>query len=426
MEKSRKGPRIYKALLDKDLVAAQQRELALRFDLANESWLAETLVHRFNVAMDAHEAEQGIHRVKPGEWLVHYRGQDITVPLLTSAWAKQLADERSFIRHKTRVEHAILDALRQVAPSSTVDDVWKLATPRSLLPRWEAGGCKRTRMPDTARLIDPRQLAVKQLPRPQPGEVPVPAAVRKPLLAFLAGEAGIGPAQANAMLDFLAAQRESYCPPRDALKPGQAVWLALSVKKHKPPGLQFARRIVLPVILTLSTEAERTRPIPNLKALNEVQMEQVARVCVEAYLQGALLPQVDLELLFLRSYSALQMLLQNYMQLNQVILPTPGTVLDAGTAMTHKRIIIGLSVQGHFTREIARLTYHTPEAVDAYLRVFQSVLVLHLYNLPVDLMARVTGHGRSLIEEHLAIVREHFPDREAVKGYLREQGLEIL
>ncbi|NHM28622.1 DUF1670 domain-containing protein [Desulfofundulus sp. TPOSR] len=99
----------------------------------------------------------------------------------------------------------------------------------------------------------------------------------------------------------------------------------------------------------------------------------------------------------------------------------------SGKPITHdKHIIITLSVQGHLTRDIARLTHHTPEAVDAYLKVFQSVLVLYLYDLPVDLMARVTGHGRYLILEHLEIVKEHFPNRNAVKGYLRKQGLKIL
>lgn len=426
MEKSRKGPRIYKTLLDKDLVTAQKLEVALRFDLANESWLAETLVERFNAAMDAFETEHGVQRVKPGELLVEYRGRQVTLPLLKPEWAKHLAEDRAFIRHKARVEQATLDVLRQVDPQSGLEDVWRLVNPRALLPRWEPGGCKRMRMPDSARLIDPRQIRVRPIHRPNPGEVSVPSAVRKPLLEFLTGEAGVGTARANAMLDFLAAQREAYCPLRSELKPGQAVWLALSAKKHKPPGLQFARRILVPVVLTLSTQEERARPIRDLKALNELHMEQVARVCTEAYLQGALLPQVDLQLLFLRSYSVVQMLMQNYMQLNQVILPTPGTILDAGTAMTHKHIIITLSVQGHLTRDIARLTHHTPEAVDAYLKVFQSVLVLYLYDLPVDLMARVTGHGRYLILEHLEIVKEHFPDRNAVKGYLRKQGLEIL
>jgi hypothetical protein len=157
-----------------------------------------------------------------------------------------------------------------------------------------------------------------------------------------------------------------------------------------------------------------------------MQTEQVARVCIEAYVQGALVSLADLALLFLRNHVIIEKLQQTYMQVHQVVLPTPGTVLDSGRAMTHKRIIIDLSMKGHFSKEIARLTYHTPAAVDAYLRVFQSVLVLYLYDLPVELMARVTGHGPSLIEEHLGIVREHFPDREAVRQYLREQGVEIL
>lgn len=273
MEKSRKGQRIYRALLDKDLVTAQKRELALRFDLANESWLAETLVQRFNQAMCAYEAEHGIERVKPGEWLVQFRGRLVTLPLLTPEWARKLAEDRSFVRHKARVEQAILDSLRQVEPRSTVEDVWRLADPRALLPRWEPGGCKRTRMPDTARLIDPRKVRAKPLHRPAPGDVPIPATVQNPLLDFLTQEAGVGPAQACAMLEFLAAQREAYCPLQRELRPGQAVWLALSVKKQKPPGVQFARRVLLPVVLTLSTEDERARPIHNLKALNEVHME---------------------------------------------------------------------------------------------------------------------------------------------------------
>ncbi|NHM25708.1 hypothetical protein G7K71_01485 [Desulfofundulus sp. TPOSR] len=135
MEKSRKGPRIYKTLLDKDLVTAQKLEVALRFDLANESWLAETLVERFNAAMDAFETEHGVQRVKPGELLVEYRGRQVALPLLKPEWAKHLAEDRAFIRHKTRVEQATLDVLRQVDPQSGLEDVWRLVNPRALLPR---------------------------------------------------------------------------------------------------------------------------------------------------------------------------------------------------------------------------------------------------------------------------------------------------
>lgn len=426
LDKSRKGCRIYNTLLERDLTIAQKRELALRFDLANESWLAETLVARFNAAMDAYEAERGIQRIKPGELLVRFKGQETTLPLLTHALAKQLAEEKRYLWHRKRLEDVLLDHLRQVDSTATLTDVRCFVNRRLLVPRYTEGGCKEARLPDNARLVDPRKVNAKRIRQPKLGDIPVPPSVCRALLEFLTGEAGLGAARAKAMLDFLAAQCEAFCPPRKDLEPGQAVWLAYSVKKYKQPGFQFARRILLPVVLTVFTEAEYNQPIRDLKELNTLQMEQMARVSTEAYLQGALLATVELELLYLRNYSVIDDLLRFYMQENQVILPTPGTVLDAGCAMTHKRIIIALSVQGHFTKEIARLTFHTPEAVDAYLKVFQAVLVLYLYDLPVPLMARVTGRGQALIREHLEIVREHFPDRDAVRGYLREQGLEIL
>lgn len=426
LDKSRKGCRIYNTLLDKDLAIAQKRELALRFDLAGESWLAETLVERFNTAIDAYEAERGIQRVKPGELFVRFRGQEVTLPLLTHAMAKQLAEEKRYLWHRKRVEVTLLDHLRQVDSTATLEDVRRFVNRRLLVPRCSDGGCLDARLPDNARLIDPGKVNANRIRQPKPGDIPVPPSVCRALLEFLTGEADLGAARAKAMLDFLAAQREAFCPLRRDLEPGQAVWLAYSVKKYKQPGLQFARRILLPVVLTVFTEAEYNQSVTGLKELNTLQMEQMARVCTEAYLQGALMATVELELLYHRNFSIVDDLLRFYMQTNQVILPTPGTILDAGTAMTHKRIIIALSVQGHFTKEIARLTYHTPEAVDAYLKVFQAVLVLYLYDLPVPLMARVTGRGQALIREHLEIVREHFPDRDAVRGYLREQGLEIL
>lgn len=184
--------------------------------------------------------------------------------------------------------------------------------------------------------------------------------------------------------------------------------------------------MVLPIVLTLFTDDEFHKPVPTLRELNQLHMEQSARILVEAYLQDTLVPQVEMELLFLRSYSVMEELIRNYMNIHQVILPTPGTILDAGRAMTHKRMIVEESVSGLFTSEIARKTYHAPESVDAYLKVFQSVLILSLYDMPIPLMARVTGQGQALIEEYIALVQEHFPNRHEIKRYLNEHGLEIV
>jgi len=408
MGRTNKGERAYQALVERNLVMAQKHELALRFELSEESWLAEAAVKEFNLQMDQYEAELNIQRMPPGHLLVSFKGQLLQIPLLTKKWAETPAHERNFSDYRTRVQEEALRCFQKVDSSATMKDVYSYINRRFLLPRWQEGRCKRMRMPDSGELINPSK--VKAFPRTQPmiGEVLIPNSVRESMLSFLTHEAGIGNSNALAMIQFLAARREAFCPQISQLKPGQVVWLSLSATKHKPPGLQFARRVALPIVLTLFTEEEFHKPISNLKELNQLHMEQSARVLVEAYLQDTLIPQIELELLFLRSYSVMEDLIRNYMNIHKVILPTPGTILDAGPTMTHKRIIVKESVTGLLTSEIARKTFHTPESVDAYLKVFQSVLILSLYDMPIPLMARVTGRGQSLIEEYFKACKRIF------------------
>ncbi len=69
-------------------------------------------------------------------------------------------------------------------------------------------------------------------------------------------------------------------------------------------------------------------------------------------------------------------------------------------------------------KEIARMTYHSPRAVDNYIGTFESVLILDLYHIPKRLMARILKKGISLIEEHLHLARKHFRDGEDRKRLL--------
>ncbi len=425
MGRLKKSPRHYESLIERSLVSAQKNELAVHFELSEQSWMAEAVVSKFNQLMDKYEHKHNIPRAKPCHIILKYCKKLIQVPLLTQNWTILIAKDRKFTDHRQRVLDNALNIFKTINPNATMSDVNRHLYRRKFIPRWATGECQRTRMPKSTKLIDPKLVNVKKLNKVSDKEVTVPSQVQSQLINFLTDDVGIGPSTAISMIRFLAARREEYCPPLSRLKPGQIVWLALSVSKWKPESVQFSRRIVLPVILTIFTEREFNVPIKTLEKLNQINMEQCARVLVEAYLQDTLLPQVELSLLFLRSYSVLGNLAKAYMNIHNVILPTPGTILDSGTAMTHKNIIVDNSVSGLMTTEIARKTYHTPESVDAYLKVFQSVLVLYLYDMPASLMARVTGRGQSLIEEYISLANKHFPNRDAIKIYLKEHGLKI-
>jgi len=84
-----------------------------------------------------------------------------------------------------------------------------------------------------------------------------------------------------------------------------------------------------------------------------------------------------------------------------------------------------MALDGMSTQQIARLIFHTPEAVDHYLELFDRVLVLRYYRMPPHLIRQVTGHSIALIKEHLALAEKHFPTEHALVEYLYSRGVEL-
>ena len=96
-----------------------------------------------------------------------------------------------------------------------------------------------------------------------------------------------------------------------------------------------------------------------------------------------------------------------------------------GRMLTHKDIIVRLHLEGLTVLEISRQTHHAPRSVDAYLKVFDSVLILHLYGLPKPLMARVLTRGVSLIEEYLELIKDNLKEVKEIREYLHCRGVKL-
>ena len=165
-----------------------------------------------------------------------------------------------------------------------------------------------------------------------------------------------------------------------------------------------------------------TFPYEELMALHAHRM---ARVLVEAYQQDGLICYSELQWCFLMSSNNIGRILGWYQRKHNVILPSPGTVLDMGRMLTHKDIIVRLHLEGLTVLEISRQTYHAPRSVDAYLKVFDSVLILHLYGLPKKLIARVLTRGVSLIEEYLQLIRDNLKEVKEIREYLHSRGVKL-
>ncbi|MEE9532141.1 MAG: DUF1670 domain-containing protein [Syntrophobacteria bacterium] len=420
--KKRHSERRYKHLLEKDYQQALMAELALRFDFSKHSWICETIVTKFDTMIETWETSEGLHRLKPGELQLPYKDKMITIPLFTRKAAEVLMETKLFPPYRSRVIDKVLSTIRAIDDTVSEADVNALIYRRSLVPRCEKSiELETLEMNPTYPLINPKKLSIDR-PNILGEKITLPCKIKDELISFCADNLGMKPFVATHALDLFLDLRARYLPLRTAVKPGQLVWLGTSFKKSKKVGCVQLERKQIPIILTLYTEEEIATIPQTLAELDQSMMQQLARVTTEAYLQEALLPADELQLFFLRPYTFLGKLMRSYMETNKVILPTPGSILDAGTMFTHKELIIDLSMEGYFTKEIAKKTCHDPKSVDSYLKTFNSVLVLWYYELPEELIATVTERGKSVIKQHLEIIKKYFPDRGAMKNYLNNRG----
>jgi hypothetical protein len=249
------------------------------------------------------------------------------------------------------------------------------------------------------------------------------------LAHFLTHEAGVPPAVQESMLLELVAIRARCCPRITTLATGQMPLVALHVNAGRSLWQPSRYQPATPIVVTLVADGEgrilRHHPPASPEGFLDLAGRRLARVLREAYVQSALLSQPELQWMFLFSMATVSLALDHYQRKHHVILPCPGTVLDMGRMLTHKALIVRLHLQGLSVLEIARQTYHNPRSVDAYLKAFDSVLILHLYGLTPPLMASVLHCGESLVHEYLELIADYLKDREQMRAYLRGHGVAV-
>lgn len=425
------------SLREKNLVNAQMSLLRKRFDFGRESWLAERIVADFNAQMEMHESKAGVRRVRSGQVKVSFRGQEVILPLLTPEGATDLASGKSPPEVLRQMQQLALSALQAVDPGATMQDVYRLVAQRGLLPngsRLHPKGAKS--QPDVRRTpenvpqgdINPNLLGCRPLVRTDV-EGFVPTDVKDYLLRFMCREEKFSPARALALLEELALLRERYYPLASVLQPGQAVWVGIACGDRQQEEKSTTFRQQVPVIVTLHTSQELdafNQSDLDLPKVNRLHQHMIARMTTEAYLQSALLSTADLGFLLMRDYTLAARLITDYERQHDLVLPTPGSVHDAGRKMTHKRRIIQLHLQGMLNQEIARIMHHSPEAIDRYVADFHATLILFLYDVPPRLAARAMRRGLGLVNEHLVLAHENFPNKDAVRDHLRQHETKLL
>jgi hypothetical protein len=426
---------LYRPLLERTLENLQLQHLARFFDFGCQSRVAAVLVREINIRLDEVESTLGIRRVRPFELYLKCNGKDVMLPLFQSGYLEPMLNGGTFADARRLVLSTCLQSLRDAMPRADRKALLSRIDPWALVRRT---GPRRyvDQLADT--LVLPgedtrdsmREMieAVQPLPptrRVERVDLMAPESVLISLADFVSREGGLGPVVARQLVEEVISLRNITCPRKETLKPGEIPVLATHVRARLSEETRTRFRRMAPVILTVWALGELTDDPPPLPDFLTMLKRRLTRVCFEAYRQNGLLTLMDLQWIFQLSSARISELLRSVQKEHALVVPTPGTILDAGRSLTHKGVIVNLHLAGYSVLEIAKRTFHSPRAVDSYIRTFESVLILHLFTVPLPLMARILGSGYRLVREHLELVAEHFGTAEAVRVYLREKGVKV-
>jgi hypothetical protein len=196
------------------------------------------------------------------------------------------------------------------------------------------------------------------------------------------------------------------------LKPGQ-IQITV-VDASVAPNVPLAKAKQRLVTLTLHAgkediEARKEGSVPI------VRQKRLYRMCQEAFQQGGLLTLEDLANLFNCGVRTLVNDLAALRKQN-IVPPLRSTTKDMGRAITHRRMIITLWLQGLEYSEIARKASHSVESVGNYVDKFKRCAALFSSGFDVHTVALMVKLSTSLTQEFQRI----HSDIEGVPHRLRE------
>lgn len=426
---------VYRPLRERTLENHMVQYMARRYDFGKESRVAHLIVNEVNARMDQAEGLLGLSRARPFELSIKRGQKHVALPLFRPEYLGPILAGGTFAEAREIVLDNCLRRLREASPKCREDDVLSVINPWALV-RGKGPGRYVDNLQDSISPLNSEDLAAWQteianirpdLPTTRLGtfDMNAPRSVVNELVDFAVTEAGLGNVVARRLIEELITLRNICCPLARQLRSGEMPLLATHVDANLSEEVATRFRRHAPVILTVWTPEEMKVPARDVPTCLSLLKRRIVRVCFEAYRQNGLLTLMDLQWIFQISTARVSELIRSFQKEHSIIVPTPGTVLDAGRSMTHKDIIVNLHLEGHNVKKIARITHHSPRAVDNYIGTFEAVLILYLYGVPPRLMARLLRKGITLIREHLELAKRVYPSEASIREYLLEQGVTV-
>lgn len=184
---------------------------------------------------------------------------------------------------------------------------------------------------------------------------------------------------------------------------GQLVWMAVPVDEYPKRGKTLQGTRMKPVVLSFITDDDIAHLAHGFDS-KSLRKKKLRRWVDQAFDQGALLTQLDLAAL-LGVCDTVVSTYVNEIQKDGTLLPTRGNIHDLSGAITHKREIITLYLEGMLTPEIALKTNHSKEAVDRYITDYCRVKMLWQHGITsLDQISQLTRRTKRVIQQYVDLL----------------------
>ena len=205
------------------------------------------------------------------------------------------------------------------------------------------------------------------------------------------------------------------------IKPGQMQLVAISESVAPNVPLSEGEQKLVTLTYDAGEEDLEIRKKEGVPGLRQFRLQRMA---VEAFQQGALLTVEDFAYRIFNC--GVRTILRDIKQLRgrKIHVPLRSNVKDMGRAVTHRKLIIHLWLQGKEYSEIAMQSYHSIESVRNYVDKFKRSLLLFNEGFDITTIAFLIKISSSLARECLDIyensdIAEH--RREELEYYVKKK-----
>ena len=184
---------------------------------------------------------------------------------------------------------------------------------------------------------------------------------------------------------------------------GQLVWMAVPVDEFPQRSKPIANTRLKPVVLSFINDQDIAHIAHGFDS-KSLRKNRLKRWVDQAFDQGALLTQLDLAVLLGVCDAVVSQYVQE-IQKDGHLLPTRGNIHDLSGAITHKREIITLYLQGYLTPDIALKTNHSKEAVDRYIKDYHRVEILWQHDIKdIDKISQLSRLSKRVVQQYVDLL----------------------